>query len=211
MIHIEGAKHIPLGTMTEADLLALRPKKGGKPIVFYCNGITCKKSYKASVKAMDWGFDNILCFDSGIFVWAKNVPEKTIFMGKKLPPEELKKRLIPKEKFKERCLPPAEFIARAKDTKHYKVIDARDYYSRQEFPIFLPGIENIPFDRLESLIKKRSRKLTRKNLLILDNVGKQVRWLQYVLEDAGFKNYWFLDGGVKRWREEGYDQYGNKR
>jgi len=210
VIHIEKAEHIPLGTMTEEDLLALRDKTASEPLVFYCNGITCRKSYKAAIKAMEWGFRNVYCFDAGIFAWAVNVPEKTVFLGKKFTAEELKKRFISKEKFKAHCLSPAEFIAKAK-SKKFKVIDGRDYYMRNEFPIHLPNLENIPFDRMEKLIRNKSRKLTRKPLLIFDNVGKQVRWLQYLLEEYGFKDYYFLEGGVRKWREAGYDNYGNKK
>jgi len=35
-----------------------------------------------------------------------------------------------------------------------------------------------------------------KQLVIFDQVGKQVLWLMYYLEDKGYKNYYFLKGGA---------------
>jgi len=41
------------------------------------------------------------------------------------------------------------------------------------------------------------RKLYRNStILILDQVGKQVRWLMYHLERDGFTDYYFLDKGA---------------
>jgi hypothetical protein len=34
-------------------------------------------------------------------------------------------------------------------------------------------------------------------LFIYDEVGKQVRWLQYTIEELGLKNYYFMDKGAK--------------
>ena len=126
--------------------------------------------------------------------------------------ELFQKIWIPKERFKKHCLSPKDFIAKSKEPG-YKVIDIRDWKLREEFPISLPWtkVEHIPINRFCTLVKKRSRKVTRKKLLIMDKAGKLVRWVQYVLEDAGLKNYYFLDGGVERWRKEGYDQHGHKK
>ena len=39
IFHIKGAHHIPIGSLTEADLLRLRAKDDtSHPLVFYCNG-----------------------------------------------------------------------------------------------------------------------------------------------------------------------------
>ena len=36
----------------------------------------------------------------------------------------------------------------------------------------------------------------RKSVLIFDQVGKQVRWLEYYLVANGYKQYAFLSGGA---------------
>lgn len=44
-----------------------------------------------------------------------------------------------------------------------------------------------------------------KDLLIFDQVGKQVQWLEYYLMEYGYKNYWFLkDGATKVLGEQKY-------
>ena len=35
-------------------------------------------------------------------------------------------------------------------------------------------------------------------LLLFDQVGKQIKWLQYYLEEYGYTNYMFLDGGATK-------------
>jgi hypothetical protein len=52
-----------------------------------------------------------------------------------------------------------------------------------------------PFDMLIKNIISKGQ-FTDQTLLIVDQVGKQVRWLMYHLEAAGYTNYYFLSGGT---------------
>ena len=60
-----------------------------------------------------------------------------------------------------------------------------------EFDKVLP----IPLDKLIKNIIDKER-MKDKQLLIFDQVGKQVAWLMYYLEDKGYKDYYFLKGGA---------------
>jgi len=75
------------------------------------------------------------------------------------------------------------------------VIDVRD---RIQDSGELPGVAKatrIPLDRLiPNLVKKRQHQ--DKTLFIFDQVGKQVRWLQYYLVENGYKKFYFLRGGA---------------
>lgn len=52
-----------------------------------------------------------------------------------------------------------------------------------------------PFDQLiKNIIQKG--KFQDQTLLIFDQVGKQVRWLMYQLEAAGYADYYFLSEGA---------------
>ena len=52
-----------------------------------------------------------------------------------------------------------------------------------------------PFDQLiKNIIQKE--KFQDQTLLIFDQVGKQVRWLMYHLEIAGYSSYYFLSDGA---------------
>ena len=207
VVHIVGAKNILVGKMKEADLLQLRPKQDKKPLVFYCNGITCAKSYKAAKMAVEWGFASVRCYDDGIFAWAKANPNKTEFFGKVMDAAELHANLLSEDKFNRALIPPKEFQAKTK-TGEYEVFDIRDPNERSETKFSLPKMKVMSFDTMVDLINKNSKAVPTSNILIVDNVGKQVRWLQYYLEKKGFKNYYFLQGGVRQWMKEGLGESG---
>jgi rhodanese-related sulfurtransferase len=209
VIRMVGSTNILVGVMTEADLLKLRAKDGKAPLVFYCNGITCSKSYKASKKAIGWGFKNVRCFDLGIFNWAKASADKTELFGKVLSTKELEAALISKDDFKSKQLAPADFLSRSKGG-NFAIIDIRSPSERNEVRVSLPRTKAISFDNLLKMIESKSKAVPTSNILVIDNVGKQVRWLQYYFERAGITNYFFMQGGAKKWVKDGYGPNGEK-
>jgi rhodanese-related sulfurtransferase len=202
VLAIDKAVNLPLGQCTADALAALRPKQDARPLVFYCNGTTCEKSYKATALAMAAGFANCFVYDSGIFAWADAHPEHTTFFGAVLPPGELKQTIISHDDFAAKCVKSADFLAHAR-LQGTLVIDVRTAEDRAGFPLTLPGILLCPLDDLSKRIDAKDPALTGKTLYIIDNVGKEVVWLQYVLERAGITSYWFLAGGVRQWRADG--------
>jgi len=209
VLHMKGAHNFLVGKMKERDLLSLRSKNDPTPMVFYCNGITCSKSYKATAKAAGWGFTNVFVYDAGIFHWAKKHPEWTVFFGEPLTAENVASKLISKEEFAAVLLPPADFIAKAKSGA-YTVFDIRDPNERSEHPIRLAKMRTMSFDTMVSLLEKGSKAVPKRSILVIDNVGKQVKWLQYFLKQYGVSDYYFLKGGVLQWVKDGYDAQGNK-
>lgn len=188
--HVNNAKHVNLSKESfVSDLEKVRAKNGDKPIAFYCNGHTCAKSYKASKKAADGGFSNIYCYDSGIFDWIKANPDKATLMGQTPAPAD---KIIPKSDLKKRMISFSDFKAKASQA-NAMVIDIRDPFQRKVIPD-VANLKNVPLDDLLGRLK--NKEYQDKDLLVLDAVGKQVRWLQYHLEDSGYTNYSFLDKGV---------------
>ncbi len=198
VIHINKALHLPV---TKADFLTslekVRAKDGAADIAFYCNGHTCAKSYKAAQMALEQAFQNIYCFDAGIFEWASTYPDKGTLLGKSPVATD---KLISAADLNARKIEFADFKAKSAASNAI-VIDLRDPFQRskdatlaQNKNVDLAGIRNIPMDRLTGLLKKGEFK--DKQLLIFDAVGKQVDWLQYHLEDGGYSNYYFLAKGV---------------
>jgi rhodanese-related sulfurtransferase len=189
-VHINKALNIAISKATFGkELEKVRGKTGDVPLVFYCNGHTCSKSYKATKKAMSLGFKNVYAFDAGIFDWIKTYPEKGTLLGQTPAPKE---KIIPKTKLKEKMLDYAEFKTKA-EKPNTMVIDIREPFQRDKIPP-LSKVRNIPSDRLRPLVE--AKKFKDKLLLIFDATGKQVRWLQYQLESNGYQNYYFLKGGV---------------
>ena len=143
---------------------------------------------------MDAGFSNVYCFDAGIMEWTSAYPELSSLLGKT--PVD-KSKLITEANFKLRLLGKEVFFKEV-DRKNAFLIDTRDPLQRIKNPKFSKNAANISFDRLVKLLKNENfkKKIQGKTLLMFDAVGKQVRWLQYHLQDNGIKNYYFLKGGV---------------
>ncbi|HFQ80163.1 MAG TPA: hypothetical protein ENK33_02175 [Desulfobacterales bacterium] len=209
VLHMKGAHNFLVGKMKEKDLLGLRSKDGTTPMIFYCNGITCAKSYKATTKAAKWGFKNIRVYDAGVFHWAMKHPERAVFFGKPLTAELVATKIISGKKLAAKMLAAPDFIRKARSGK-YTVFDVRDANERSATPIRLAKMRSMPFDTMVTLLDKGSKAVPKKSILIFDNVGKQVKWLQYYLRQAGVTDYFFLKGGVRQWVKDGYNARGVK-
>lgn len=192
-LHIQGARHVPLSSPDFASQMAELAKTEGKPLVTYCNGRTCRKSYKAARKAEAAGVKPVFAFDAGILEWTQTYPEKANLLGRNpVKPGQL----LSSEKFQEHLLAASEFGKRISDKT--LVIDARDQFQRDAVGLFVGRETRLPFDDREGWRKQVAKaKQEGKTLLIYDAVGKQVRWLQYFLEDQGLKSYYFMKDGAK--------------
>ncbi len=192
-LHINGAINVPLVSKTFSDRIKeLAAEK--KDLVFYCNGHTCYKSYKAVLKARNAGVDQTFTFDAGIFDWANTYPEKSTLLGETpIDPAHL----ISKEKFAEHLLPPAKFAEEINDNA--VILDIREPAQRGLIELYPYRQENIAMSQKSKLadflakIKERG-----KTLLVYDEAGKQVAWLQYTLEAKSIPKYYFMKGGAKQ-------------
>jgi rhodanese-related sulfurtransferase len=200
-LRIKTAINIPVASENfEAQVSKLRADTD-KPIVFYCNGHTCMKSYIATKKAVAANIKNVYAFDAGIFDWTKAYPEQATLLGKS--PVNLA-HLIPKSTFKKRLIDPNTFSDRATINRNkYMVIDVRDKFQRAGVG-FYPGLERWASLGQQAKLTRYIKKAIRqgRTLLIYDEVGKQVRWLQYALEKAGAKKYYFMSNGAKGYYNE---------
>jgi len=192
-IHIKGAPHISMANVQfEDNLKQLAADNPGKNIATYCNGVTCLKSYKAVERAREAGLSNVYAFDGGIPAWAGAYPADTLLLGKVI--TNSGKQLIPKSEFEKISLDFGQFRQQAV-AGNAVVIDARDAIQRTSV---LPGLEDakqIPLDKfIKNIIERGVMK--NKQLLIFDQVGKQVRWLMYHLVDRGYTDFYFLKGGA---------------
>jgi rhodanese-related sulfurtransferase len=193
VIHIQSAVHLNLSkkSFTE-DLKKLMADNPGKSIAFYCNGVTCIKSYEAAEKAVkELDFKNCYVYDAGIPEWAQVHPKLTTLLGAAM---EDKSKLIAVPEFKGHCLPFDQFKAKAADQRAV-VVDVRDFVQATSK---LPGMETartIPLDQfIPNFVQKELEK--DKSLVIFDQVGKQTEWLMYYLKKHGYTQYAFLEGGA---------------
>lgn len=208
-LSIKGAILLPLTSRSSAfskKLNQLRTENPAKKIIFYCNGHSCMKSYKATKRASSYvGLDNVYAFDAGIFDWANKYPNETLLLGEVLGDPT---KLISTEKFKSHLMPAEQFIKSA--TEEVVILDIRDRIEREGFYIFAGHEHSISMDtrersKLEKLFKKI--KASNKTLYVYDMVGKQIRWFQYYIESKGIKNYYFMKGGANEFYKLPIDQW----
>ncbi|MGD8560569.1 MAG: rhodanese-like domain-containing protein [Gammaproteobacteria bacterium] len=194
-LKIKDAINIPVALKTFDEEVKKLREKTDKSIVFYCNGHTCMKSYKATKRAMKLGLKDVYAYDAGIFEWAKAHPDQAVLLGKS-PVDS--REILSKKQYKARLLHPDKFSTMATDNpSDVIVLDIRDKYQRAGvgfFPIQERWTSLNKMDKVYSYIRKAKQK--GKTLFIYDEVGKQVRWLQYALEREGIKNYYFMDKGA---------------
>jgi rhodanese-related sulfurtransferase len=165
-----------------------------RPIIFYCNGITCAKSYKACRVARENSIADVFTFDLGIFGWTEQHPDAAVLLGEN--PVPLGK-LISKDKLNSHMLSPEEF--EDKITNRSLVLDIREPFQRN-IRILEKYTRSTPMDKISYAMEVSKR--DGRPLFIYDAVGKQVRWLQYTLEKNSVPEYYFMKGGVKAYLKE---------
>jgi rhodanese-related sulfurtransferase len=151
---------------------------------------------------------NVYAFDAGIPAWAKAYPSETILVGK--PIVDPVKQLISTSEFQKKTVDFDEFKKLAAGG-NVKIIDIRDPMQRIGK---LPGVAieslPIPINKLIKNIINRHR-FKENKLLIFDQVGKQIRWVMYHLEDKGYTDYVFLkDGATAVLKEQRYKTTGTR-
>jgi len=199
-LRIAGAINIPVAAEDfETEVAKLRADTD-KPIVFYCNGHKCMKSYIAVKKARQANVDNVFAYDAGVFDWVRAYPDKAVLLGES---PVRTADLIPKKAFKSRMINADNFSDRAtRPGGNPLVLDVRDKFQRAGVG-FYPGKERWASLDDSAKLDRYIRQAIRQNrtLLIYDEVGKQVRWLQYKLEKAGVKDYYFMANGAQGYFE----------
>lgn len=192
-LHINGALNVPLVSKTFSGRIKELAKEN-KDLVFYCNGHTCYKSYKAVLKARNAGVERGFSFDAGIFDWANAYPEKSTLLGQTpIDPASL----ISKDNFKKHLLDPKQFGEAINDD--VVILDIREPAQRGLIELYPYRQENISMSQKDKMAKLLGKiKETGKTLLAYDEAGKQVAWLQYTLEAHKLPKYYFMKGGAKQ-------------
>jgi rhodanese-related sulfurtransferase len=190
-LRVKGAVNVPVSDVKFVDKVRALRGDTQKPLVFYCNGKTCAKSYDAARKATLSGkLTSCYAYDAGIFEWARTHGELTELLGKN---PIAKTDLIEDNKFKAHLLDPKEFQARI--GANAIVLDVRDPAQR-DVALFPFKEKRISLDRKKEMAEVvEQAKRENKTLLVYDKVGHQVQWVQYHLEKSGLQNYYFMKGG----------------
>jgi len=192
IMHIQGALNLPIADKKFVANAKQAAADTNKPLVFYCNGHRCAKSYEAAMMMTKAGSSNVLSYDGGISDWAINNPQLTVLLDKPLDP----KALINDAQFKAHALSPKDFMSKAQAQPTAYVIDVRDSFQVEGVSLF-PGRDirtGLDIAKLKKQIG--DAKTTNQPMYFYDATGLQVKPLQYLLEDQGVKEYYFMQGGM---------------
>lgn len=208
-LQIKGAKNIPVASKTFVEQVKALRAGTSKTIVFYCNGRTCMKSYKAVKLCKKSNIQNTVAYDGGMFEWARTYPTHAALLGQS---PIRQNDIISKKKFQQHSLSPDKFSEEIlRHGKKSLVVDIRDKYQRGAAGFY-------PSQELWASLDDRSKlnayikqaKEENRALFIYDEVGKQVRWLQYALEKQNVKNYYFMAKGAKGYYKQMLGEFGIK-
>lgn len=125
-LRVAGAINIPVSDDDFRERVATLWNKSQKPLVFYCNGVTCTKSYDAARAARQAAPEGqYYAYDNGIMTWTKSHPDKAILLGQS--PVNVH-TLLDEGAFKSRLLEPKAFEAKIgnSDSEGLKVIPGWD-------------------------------------------------------------------------------------
>lgn len=203
-LRIRGARHVPLSDPDFTDAVrAVIKQNGGKPIAFYCNGTTCRKSYDAALRCENAGIGNTVVYDAGIHEWATSFPDLAVLLGRTPRPQDL----ISDAEFKKHLVSTTEFAQLVENNigKDAIVLDIRDRIQRDTLLWPLRGEKRVPLDdheRIDRVIAQAKQE--GKLLLAYDAAGHQIRWFQYYLKEKGVTNYRLMQGGAQAYFRNKY-------
>jgi rhodanese-related sulfurtransferase len=144
------------------------------------------KAPQSARLALKKGYKNIYLYQDGLEGWGKKGFEFSVI--EKIPQLEI------------RNLSPADVKAQIEKDKNILLVDIRDddLYETIRFK----GGEVLHLRMVDLLDKKDSIPMDR-NLLIVDQLGKQVIPASSLIKNWGFKVIGSLDGGIMAWQKAG--------
>lgn len=67
--HIEGAVRLIDTDITGPDVLAAHGATPDRPVLFYCNGLSCGRAANAAEMAVGWGYGEVYYYALGMTEW----------------------------------------------------------------------------------------------------------------------------------------------
>jgi rhodanese-related sulfurtransferase len=182
--HIPGSINIPVDSVRHSDKM---PANKSAKIIFYCNGMGCPYSKRASIIASELGYTQIYWFRGGILEWRK-------YRYKMAVNEELMKIKVKK-------LSPAVFQQAINE--NVLILDVRPKWWRKskEQSGMIKGTEiTIPLLVLDQMLDKIPKN---RPVLITDRLMRQSVYAAKFLTANGYTVKGVLKGGTKRWVGDG--------
>ena len=207
-LHVKTATNIFVKSKTFDQEMLGFAAQSTRPLVIYCNGISCSKSYVASTKTIQLFAKQkikrkVFTFDSGINAIAYAHNDMVLKNGKDISD---KNPLIAIEKIEQHTLKPSEFESYLTINKpqDYAVLDIRHKSEKLVRKLFMfQKQKNIVLGQRDKLIAFLNKiKKDNKTLLVYDASGRQINGLYELLKITGIRKWYYMEGG-----EFGYANY----
>lgn len=207
-LHIKEADNFSANDKQFSEKITTLINKNNKPIVFYCGGLACLKSYKASVKAIKELQDkeikrDVFTYDSGISAFAHASPDWVLKNGKEISPEN---PLLDMAKIKKHAKNAEDFTnsINIDEYNQYIILDVREKQQSMLRKLFMFKREKkITVYEPEKLIKFLNKvKSSDQTLMVYGSVEKQIESIYPLITTSGIKKWFYLEGG-----EVAYSQY----
>lgn len=207
-LHIKGAENIHSGDKQFIEKFIERINKNNKPVVFYCGGLTCLKSYKASQMALEELSRRkikreVYTYDSGISAFAYASPEHVLKNGKAISDDN---PILDIKKLKQHARSPEHFIEIINNdsSNEHLILDVREKSQRILRKLFMfkreKKITVLEPEKLIAFLNKTRD--SGKTLMVYGAVEKQIESVFQLIQMTGLKKWYYLEGG-----EYAYSQY----
>lgn len=200
-LHIKGAVNISSSDKQLIEKLMTIVNTNNKPIVFYCGGLACLKSYKASVKTIKAFHKKninrtVYTYDSGISAFAYASPKWVLKNGKEI---SLENPLLDMTKIKLHAKDAEVFTSLVNNDEEdqYMILDIREADQKILNKLFMFKKEKrISLLKPEKLIEfLNEQKGTDKTLMVYGSVEKQIESLYPLIKTSGIRKWFYLEGG----------------
>ncbi|OOC10226.1 MULTISPECIES: rhodanese-like domain-containing protein [Thioalkalivibrio] len=200
VMRMRDAHHVNLHAPDFDERVRDLEAREGSPLVFYCNGRDSHRAYRAAARASDAGLDAVLAYDAGMNDWARSYPRFSRLFGEAVEDDDL----IPDASFAARLLDGETFARRAQEDDSL-LLDISGAGDEDDIALFGGRERVMPVNEPAALDDAlRAAAADGDTLLIFDQHGQQVRWLQYRLRELGIEDerYYFLEGGMEAFYDE---------
>ncbi|HLU48211.1 MAG TPA: rhodanese-like domain-containing protein, partial [Planctomycetota bacterium] len=198
-LHVARSIHLPPSALRPRELEAIIERHPDAALVFHGSDSGSESTWNAARRAVEWGFAPVFVLEDGIVEWARSHPEDVVHFGAALSEETIDKTIIRASDHRGRSVDLRRLTELVRSGR-YSVYDVREARDRARDKLVIPGLIHVPIDRAIRFLEKGAV-FPESNLLFLDEDGQSVRWLDYWLRRHGKRDYLFLEGGLRRWRE----------
>lgn len=200
-LRIKDAINIHSGDKQFVEKLLKAVKENDKPIVFYCGGLTCQKSYKASIKAMTELRKRkinreVFTYDSGISAFAYASPDMVLKNGEAVSEDN---PILNVRKLKKHAKSAQEFthLVNNDSEGQYVILDVRENKQQILRKLFMFKKENkiTVLEPEKLIIFLNEIKASDKTLMVYGAVEKQIESIFQLIQTTGNKKWFYLEGG----------------